>query len=158
MCHVLYLTTSTWYIHDYVGYWWPDFVTFHPSCTQYFLASYIGRYHKLEQYIGVLPTANTANVWGSIALFISIVYHRVQTTEYAPVLTYRHLFLHTTCDDLADPIPAPHMPNSNMADPPLGRRGPFFSLSILHLVCIKISFDLGCRAIGVLLLLYCLLC
>ena len=23
----------TWYNHDYVWYWWPDFVTFHSSCT-----------------------------------------------------------------------------------------------------------------------------
>ena len=36
-----------------------------------------------------LSTVNTANVWGSIALLILVVYHRVQTTEYAPVLTYR---------------------------------------------------------------------
>ena len=27
---------------------------------------------------------------------IIIVYHRVQTTGYAPVLTYRHLFLYAT--------------------------------------------------------------
>ena len=29
--HVLYITTL--YTHDYVLYWWPDFVTFHPSWT-----------------------------------------------------------------------------------------------------------------------------
>ena len=40
-------------------------------------------------YTSVLPTANTANVWGSIALLILEVYHRVQTDEYAAVLAYR---------------------------------------------------------------------
>ena len=38
-------------------------------------------------------TANTAKWWGSIALLILVVYHRVQTTEYAPVRTHRQLFL-----------------------------------------------------------------
>ena len=42
-----------------------------------------------------MSTANTANAWGSIALLILEVHHRVQTNEYPAVLTYRHLFLHT---------------------------------------------------------------
>ena len=37
-----------------------------------------------------MPTANTANSWGSIALFILEEYHRVQTNEYAAVFTYCH--------------------------------------------------------------------
>ena len=42
-------------------------------------------------------------------LLILEVYHGVQTTtEYAAVLTYRKLFLYTTWDNLAGPIPAPH--------------------------------------------------
>ena len=55
--------------------------------------------------------------------------------EYASVLTYRQLLLYTTVMTLlAGPIPAPHstrfvdrpeLLNSNMADPPLGSRGPF---------------------------------
>ena len=32
-------------------------------------------------------------VWGSTALLILEVYHRVQTNEYAVLLTYRSLFL-----------------------------------------------------------------
>ena len=39
-------------------------------------------------------TANTANVWGGVLLLILTVYHRVQTTEYAPVLVYRQ---HVLC-------------------------------------------------------------
>ena len=30
MYHIIFF--ATWYIHDYVWYWWPDFVTFHCSC------------------------------------------------------------------------------------------------------------------------------
>ena len=52
---------------------------------------------------------NTANVWGSIALLILVVYHRVQTVECALILTSRQPFLYTTGDDLAGPIPAPHI-------------------------------------------------
>ena len=26
---------STWYIHDYVSYWWPDFVTFDSTFQNY---------------------------------------------------------------------------------------------------------------------------
>ena len=68
--------------------------------------SYLGR--KSQKYTGVLPTANTANVWGSIALLILEEYHRVQANEYAAVLTYRQLYLYTTWDNLASPVPAPH--------------------------------------------------
>ena len=50
-----------------------------------------------SKYTRVLPTANTANVWGSIALLILEVYHRVHTNEYAAVHTYdnRQLFSYT---------------------------------------------------------------
>ena len=34
---------DTWYTHQYVWCWWPDFDTFYSSCTQYFFVSYIGR-------------------------------------------------------------------------------------------------------------------
>lgn len=44
---------------------------------------------------------------GSIALLILRVYHRVQITEYASVLTYRQLALCTKLEDLADPISSP---------------------------------------------------
>ena len=37
------LDLATWHLHNYVWCWWPDFVTFHSSCTSYFLVSYIGR-------------------------------------------------------------------------------------------------------------------
>ena len=40
-----------------------------------------------------VPTANNVNVWGSITLLILIARHRVQTTEYATVLTNRQPFL-----------------------------------------------------------------
>ena len=40
---------------------------------------HIGR--KSRQYTSVLPSANTANVWGSIVMFILEVYHRVQTND-----------------------------------------------------------------------------
>ena len=56
--------------------------------------SYIGR--KSQMYTSVLPTGNTANVWGSIALLILEVYHRVQINEYDAVLMYRQLVLHYT--------------------------------------------------------------
>ena len=118
--HIVYFTT--WYLHDYVWYWWSASVTFHPSCTQYFFVS---------KYI----TANTANIWRSTALLILIVYHQVQSTEFTSVLTYCQLFWYTTRDDLARPIPEPHithfvvrsekMRHSNMADPPFRRRCPF---------------------------------
>ena len=39
-------------------------------------------------YTSVPPNANTANVWSSTALLILEVYHGVQSTEYAAVLTY----------------------------------------------------------------------
>ena len=45
-----------------------------------------------KQRTSLLPTANTANARGSIALLIMMVYHRVQITEYTPVLIYRQLF------------------------------------------------------------------
>ena len=51
---------------------------------------YIDRNSK--QYTSVIPTANTADLLGSIALLVLIVYHRVQTTEYARVLTDHQLF------------------------------------------------------------------
>ena len=56
----------------------------------------------------VLPTANTAKAWGSIALLILEMYHRVQTGDYTALLTYRYRFLYTIRDNLAGPIPAPH--------------------------------------------------
>ena len=46
---------------------------------------------------------------GSIALLMLEVYHRVQTNEYAAELTYSRLFFYTTGDNLAGPIPAPHI-------------------------------------------------
>ena len=55
---------------------------------------YIDR--KSLQYTSVLPTANIANIWGSIALLILEVYHRVQINEYDAVLMYRQLVLHYT--------------------------------------------------------------
>ena len=83
---------STWYIHDYVWYWWPDVVVFHPSCTYIVFLGAIYRSYVVTD-TSALSTVNTANVWGSIALLILVVYHRVQTNEYSPILTYRHLFL-----------------------------------------------------------------
>ena len=64
---------------------------------------------KSKQYTSVLPTANTASVWGSTSLLILEVYHCVQTNEYAAVLTNgnRQLFFDTR-DKLAALIPAPH--------------------------------------------------
>ena len=71
-------------------------------------------------------------------LLILIVCIRIQTAEYCPgthLLPSVFRVLHVIGDDLAGPIPAPHITryvvrsdeqqNSNMADPPLGRRGPF---------------------------------
>ena len=52
-------------------------------------------YGRNSQHTSVLPTANTANVWGSIALLTFKVYHRVPTNEYAAVLTYCQHFLYT---------------------------------------------------------------
>jgi len=37
------------------------------------------------------------------------VYHRVETNEYAALLTYRQLDLHTTWDNLEGPTPATHI-------------------------------------------------
>ena len=59
-------------------------------------------------YTSVLPTANTAKAWGSIALLILEMYHRVQTGDDTALLTYRYRFLYTIRDNLAGPIPAPH--------------------------------------------------
>ena len=69
--------------------------------------SYIGR--KSLQYTIVLPTGNTANVWGSIALFILIVCRDIQTNKYAAVLTYHQLILYSLWGILAGPIPVPHI-------------------------------------------------
>ena len=108
---IIYILIHAIYMTTYIWYWWPDFVTFHPSCAYFFL------------------------VWYSNALLIFIVYHPIQFTKYARVLTYRNFFLYTTWDDLAGPVPAPHITrfvvrsdepiNSNMADLSLGRRSPF---------------------------------
>ena len=57
------------------------------------MLSYIGR--KSQQPSSVLPTANTAKAWSSIKLLVFIVENRVQTTEYAPVLTYSQRFWYT---------------------------------------------------------------
>ena len=96
------------YTTIYVWYWWPDFVTLHSSCMQYFSVSYTGpKSQYLFQYTSVLTTANTANVWGSFALLISEPYHRVHTNEYAALITYRQLFL-CKWDYRAGPVPAPH--------------------------------------------------
>ena len=66
---------------------------------------------KVDQFVPLIPTANNINVWGSIALLIIIAYHRVQTTEYAPVLTYRQRFcvLPGTWDDLKYLHPMSHV-------------------------------------------------
>ena len=37
------------------------------------------------------------------------MYHRVQSNEYAAVLTYRQLFMYTTGDDLTGLIPVSHV-------------------------------------------------
>ena len=64
----------------------------------YVVLHVIYRTYVVAVHTSVLPTANTANtanVWGSIALLVLEVYHRVQTDEYDAVLTYRYLFLYT---------------------------------------------------------------
>ena len=38
----------------------------------------------------------TGDLWGSVALFVLKVYHRVQTDGYAAVLTCRQLFLYAS--------------------------------------------------------------
>ena len=48
-------------------------------------------------------------VWGSIALLILEVYHRIHINNFAAVLTNRLLCLYATWDNLAGPKPAPHM-------------------------------------------------
>ena len=60
------------------------------------LVPYKGR--KSERYTRVRPTANAAHAWGSIALSMLEVCHRVQTNKYAAVLTYRQLCLYTSLD------------------------------------------------------------
>ena len=89
-------------------------------------------YCECCQCTGQDRIAHTSSVW----------YHRVQTTGCAAVLTDRQLFSYTTWDDLAGPMPAPHITRfevcsdepviSKMAYPPLIRRGLFWSLAYPH--------------------------
>ena len=98
------LLPGTWYKHDDVLYWWPDFTTSDSSYAEYFLVSYMARmscqyyllwinYHWMGQHrivhINCVPPR--PNYWVCPG------------THLSPT------FLYTILDDLAGHIPAPYI-------------------------------------------------